>query len=501
MLYGDVDGNGIIDNNDLIELNKLVGYNLNTSPSLDGYYSTDGYNTIFENGYLNLSNNFINASGLLFQVLNPINNNVLLDGYDGVLIVNPNDKTKASFNSTLFNFSSISNITDYKLVINTSISEDKGGFNITSLDNITNTIGIEKFYYSSENFLKAFRADIDGDFNITLNDGYLLEQYINKVLPNNVINLLTPITPTTPYSKIGTKFNAIELTIEEFVDRDDDYSSTNPARNNNIHPIVDIFKNDGYFANNNYLTNPISFNIQKQFSWENFRVIVKSGTKETVATFISNTGFNSNNCDLINGSVECDIYPTELEFDPGKTDFYIPNNLIIKNGGELQRPDGNPYKIDMEVGTITLEIPDGIYGTERTLNIFDNFVAEYNDTGLTRLGFPALKFSDCSKVQSDALKNNQVRFSVSVQSFSPNTNGLDPINNPSVIIDAKMGVAIDYNTGLLKLNFTNLYQDPTATTLNTKVQIQIFLKKGGFNNEPIYIDSTKVKNLLDLISI
>jgi hypothetical protein len=60
---------------------------------------------------------------------------------------------------------------------------------------------------------------------------------------------------------------------------------------------------------------------------------------------------------------------------------------------------------------------------------------------------------------------------------------------------------MDYTTGLLTLNFTNLYQDSILPTLNTKVQINVFLKKGGFNNQTLFIDSTKVQNMLKLISV
>ena len=64
-----------------------------------------------------------------------------------------------------------------------------------------------------------------------------------------------------------------------------------------------------------------------------------------------------------------------------------------------------------------------------------------------------------------------------------------------------MGVSLDYQTGLLTLNFTNLYQDAVLQTLSTKVQINVFLKKGGFNNEPLFVDSTQVGNMLSLISV
>ena len=85
---------------------------------------------------------------------------------------------------------------------------------------------------------------------------------------------------------------------------------------------------------------------------------------------------------------------------------------------------------------------------------------------------------------------------MAVQSFSPNVNGYSPDGYYGAIVDGKMGVSMDYATGLLTLNFSNLYQDPIMQTLSTKIQINVFLKKGGFNNQPLFVDSTQVLKYL-----
>jgi hypothetical protein len=182
------------------------------------------------------------------------------------------------------------------------------------------------------------------------------------------------------------------------------------------------------------------------------------------------------------------------------------DNIIIGDNGELQRPDGNFYKVDFEVSTIVLEIPNGLYNDERTIDIVNDFIAstigdDGNLTGITKKGFKAMKFADCSYVSESALTNDQLRFSVAVQSFSPNTNGLSSDGYSGAIVDGKMGVAVDYSTGLITLNFTNLYQDTVARTLSTKVQVSVYLKKGGFNNTPLFVESAKLQNMLGLISI
>ncbi|CAM6001418.1 unnamed protein product [Sphagnum balticum] len=199
--------------------------------------------------------------------------------------------------------------------------------------------------------------------------------------------------------------------------------------------------------------------------------------------------------------VTAEVFPAPPSFDPGLINTFIPNNLIIGSGGNFLNEDESFYKVDFEIGTIILEIPDGFFGIERTIDIFGDFVADYTGAGVTRLGYPALRFSDGTFVQNTALTNSQVQFSASVQSFSPNINGLDPDGYTGAIVDGKIGVSMDYGTGLLTLNFTNLYQDSVLQTLNTKIQVNVFVKKGGFNNVPIFVNSDKVQNMLELISV
>ena len=83
-----------------------------------------------------------------------------------------------------------------------------------------------------------------------------------------------------------------------------------------------------------------------------------------------------------------------------------------------------------------------------------------------------------------------------MQSFSPQLNGIDPQCITGIIVDGKIGVSINYSSGLLTLNFTNLYQDPVKQTLNTKVEVTVYLKKAGWNNDPVYVNSIQAQNIL-----
>ncbi len=500
MIVGDVDGDGLVTENDLKLLATYYGYNLNVGLPLNTAITTDGYITTFTNGYNTYIKPFSNLFTITFQLVDPLTHVVIADGYDGVLVADPNDDRIAFFTSSSVQFNTIVGLTSYKLVLlNISNPEDYGGFDIVSLDSVTDVLTIRKQFLTGESISQMLRADIDGDFMITDNDGYLLTQYINRNELSTSFTSTFPGPATNPYTKIGTPFSVIKFRLEKFVDRTDDYSPTTLTRAADIHPFQDMFLGDGYFASHDFYNGPVPFSIVKQLSWRESLVVTNSRPKLVPSAFTTQTGYEKHECHL--EGITCNIYPGKPDFDSGRVDFFVPDNLIIGEGGELHRPDGNFYKVDFEVGTIILEIPDGLFGAERTINILDDFIADYTGKGVTRLGFPCMKFSDCSLVMSDALAKDQIRFSVSVQSFSPNTNGMSPDGYTGAIVDGKIGVSIDYETGLLTLNFTNLYQDAVLPSLTTKLQINVFLKKGGFNNRPVFVDSTKVSNMLSLISV
>ena len=505
MIVGDVDGNGIIDENDLDLLNTLVGYNLNNGLPAHTIITTGGGSTTFSNGYNTLIRPFANLFNISFQLVDPNTSLIVAAASDGVLVANPNDPTLAQFTSASVTFNTIIGISSYKLVIlsNGANEADWGGWSIVSTDSVTDVLTIQKIYLTGDTLAQMLRADIDGDFAITLADGYLLGNYIEKVV-NPVIPAPTYPAPTTnAYNKIGTQFNVIRLRLEQFVDRNDDYDGYPSNRANSVHAPQDIFKDDSNFANHDFYNSPIDISIVKQLVWDPSLVVTGTQSRLVPSIFTYENGFIQNPCGI--PGVLCEVYPVQQPFDPGRVDVFVPNNLIIGNGGELQRPSGDFYKVDFEVGTIVLEIPDGLFGAERTIDIMGDFVSSTVingvPTGMTRLGFPAMRFADCSFVMPTAIANDQIRFSVAVQSFSPNTNGLSTDGYYGAIVDGKMGVNIDFSTGLLTLNFTNLYQDAVLQTLSTKVQVSIFLKKGGFNNVPLFVDSTKVGNMLSLISV
>jgi hypothetical protein len=498
-LLGDVNGDGVIDLADMDLLTSYLGSDLNLGLPVDTILTTDGYTTTYVNGYNTVTHPFINLFGISFQLVDPVGN-VVANGLDGVLVANPNDPRLAQFTSASIAFNTVMGLSTFKLVIFAPFNqEDNGAFDIIGLESDSDVLTIRKVHLTGDVLMNMLRADIDGDFRITYNDGYLLQSYIDR-LPLSLSPVSTfPGPSTNPYTKIGTRFNAIRFRLEKYVDRTDDYTAVTVDRDSVVHPTPDIFLNDGYFAQHNFYTSPIPITVQKQLTWDESLIVTNSHPKLVPSVFTTLNGFRNPSCVL--DGVNVSIYGTEPDFDKGRVDFFAPDNVIIRPGGELQRPDGNFYKVDFEVGTIILEIPDGLFGSERTINIMDDFISDYTGDGRTRLGFPSMRYADCSFVSANDLEGDKVRFSVSVQSFSPNTNGLSTDGYGGVIVDGKIGVAIDYKTGLLTLNFTNLFQDPLLRTLSTKVQVHVYLKKGGFNNRPLFVDATKVQNMLKLISV
>jgi hypothetical protein len=476
MLYGDTNGDGVIDTNDLLLAQKLVGSNLNIFPT-DAQYITQ---TTF----------FVNDTALTWQILD-VNSVVLASGTDGILTVNPLDGTLANFNSASANFNSLLSLNTDSLVISGDITNpgNNGSFFIDDLiDN--HNLTIRKSYYTSDTLLQILRTDINTDMQITVAD-------INYI--TNYIELVPPFpSPTAPANRLGTPFTAVRLTLEAYVDRGDDYPGSDVNRAVDIHILPDIFA-DGYgdFAGRNVETNPISFNIIKQLTWEDYNIVSNSNPRLVPVAYTLQSGFTLNNCG-IEGITTSQSFPTTPNFDPGRNDIFIPNNLIINSGGQLTTPAGAFFKVDFEVNTIAFIVPPNNFLGEKTINLLTDFIADFSTTGYTRLGFPAMKFADCSLVTMDAFANNQIRVEAGLLSLSPQLNGIDIDGYTGITIDSRDGINIDYSTGLMTLQFNNLYEDPVQQTLNTKIQITVFLKKAGWNNTPITITSDRTKNLLGL---
>ena len=476
MLYGDVDGNGIVDDNDLLLAEELIGYNLNTIPTYDQYVSLTTY--------------FVNDTGVHWQIINPVGPVVIASGTDGILTTNLINGTQTNLHSASANFSSIMGIANYVVALSNSNAAlgNNGTFTIFSLVD-THDITVQKQYYTSDVLLQVFRANVSGNMVVNTNDITAITNYIELVEP-------FPAT-SEPGSLVGTPFNVIRLTLEEYVDRHDDYPSTGSNRSTTIHPLPNIYM-DGYvsYEGQDLEFVPLAFSAQQQLVWYETSVVSNSNPRMVEASFNYQSGF-VDYADVAPGAVVSETFPLPPAFDPGRNDIFIPNNLII--GGNIVQEDGYFYSIDFEVASFIIEIPAVNFNGQQTVNIFNDLVANFNGNGTTRIGYRALRFSDNSFVSMQALDNNQVRFDVSLQSLSPQLNGIDPSGVTGIIVDGREGVSLDYTTGLLTLAFNNNYIDPVLQTLNTKVQVIIYLKQAGWNNSAsTYIGAQSSINWLGL---
>ena len=477
MIYGDLNGDGIVDEADLTEIQSLLNSDLNTLPSYADY--------------ITLTTPFKADASLTWEYSNDGFFTLIDFGTDGVMTVDPQDSTKAIFSSATATFTTPLTTTRLRISGNISNPGNNGVFTITQFVDVNN-INIQKTYYTSDTILKILRADINGDMVVDSTDVSLLSDYVSKVAPFPAVS--------SPANKIGTEFSAIRLTVEKYIDRADEYTAS-ISRAADVHTIPDVLV-DGYLAGfsiftNDLETSPVSLTITKQLGWYDYLVNSNSNPKLVPASFNYQSGFVLNSCSL-EGIVD-DKYPLAPDFDPGRNDIFLPNNLVVNNGGQILRPDGYFMKMDFEVGTVVLEIPTVvIFTSEKIINIFTDFIADYSGTGLTRLGYEAMRFADCSTVSLDALNDEQLRFSVSLRSFSPGIDGINIDGYEGVIVDGKIGISIDTSTGILTLNFNNLYEDAILQTLKTRVQITVYLKKAGFNNAPLVVDSTQIQNLLGL---
>ena len=238
---------------------------------------------------------------------------------------------------------------------------------------------------------------------------------------------------------------------------------------------------------------PINFRIVPYPVWQDYMVLLGSNTRKVPASFTSQDGTGVVPCDAPVPELCNDKNVSVLLADPGRNDIYIPDSLMIDKG-QIIRPNGDYFKVDVEIGSITLELPATPL-SESVINIFDKFVADRGD-GLTNGSYKAMKYADCTTVQPADLALNRVRFSVSLQSFYPNLDGYEISDGYGLIVDDIVGVYLDTSTGILKLTVKDLAVDLVYKTLVSKVQVQVFLKKAGWNNAPIIVSPNEVEGLI-----
>jgi hypothetical protein len=346
--------------------------------------------------------------------------------------------------------------------------------------------------------LEMLRADVDGDGYISATDVSLISQFVNRTINS---------------FSVGATFTHLDIIVQQSIGRNDGYydcdgyvrldgySGKNIVSPDTLDPYQLIY--DGYsqdvhieVADSTFTTVPfpgVTFQVVAQPFWQDYLLAFSSDARQVPASFTYPTSTGAASCEQMQSLFGCsDRSVITPECDPGRNDIMFPDNIILR-GGQILNPDGTNHRIDFEIGQVIVELPE-VPLEESVLNIFDKFVADAGD-GFTRAGFPAMRFADCSTVQSDALAKRQVKFGVAVQAFVPNLDGYDD-DGYGVIVDDIIGVYMDHSTGILTLTVKDLAVDDIFKTLVTKIEITVYLKKGGWVNGVLVVGPSQVPGLL-----
>lgn len=342
--------------------------------------------------------------------------------------------------------------------------------------------------------LELLRAGVAGNATISSTDVNLIQEYVNKTINS---------------FPVGSSFNHLTLTVQNSIGRSDGYwqcdpgyirlsdgySGGNKVLISSLDPTQVIY--DGYLSDpminidptfSLVPFSPINYQIKFQPFWADYLLTLADNNARLLpTTFTSNVGTVVNSCSLTSKiSFSEDRFGLNPVSDSGKCDFFMPDNVIIGKG-EILRPDGSNYKVDFEVGNIILELPVAAI-SEKSLNLFSAFCLD-SGNGFTFNNYPCLKYSDCSTVQPTDLAEGKVKFSVSIQSINSNliVSGISAHN--------LIGVFVDPITGLMTLSVNSILNDNIFVDLRARLNIIIYLKKGGWNNQTLVVSGTEVTGL------
>lgn len=353
--------------------------------------------------------------------------------------------------------------------------------------------------------LEILRADVDGDGYVTASDLQDITDYVAR---------------TRVSFDVGSSFRHLEITVQRPTGRYDGYydcgdgyirldgllglnlvavSSLSAAELNYYgwNGLPDL-ESDVTFTTVPFVSVP--FRVRTAPFWQDYLLQFRSNAREVPVTFSYNDVdeqlITQGSCTDANEEICSDLFVLGNVCSQGRNDFYVPNNLIIGNG-QIVDKDGNLFKQDLEVFIISLEFSDVFSFNRAVLDVFNKFLVNQVD-GMTAGGYPAAKFADCTYVEADALIRNQLRFAVAIQSITPNFDGYSPDGyGYGIISNDSLAAFMDQNTGLLYFSMKDIVHDPIFPEIRTKVQITVYLKKGGWNNAPLIVGADQVFGLLD----
>lgn len=401
---------------------------------------------------------------------------------------------------------------DYKitkvLLCTDGYGDVNGDGEIDSLDVVraAELVGESLFFSSTQqkivdgyiDTLELIRADVDGDGYVTASDVTLITEFVTRDVNS---------------FPVGTSFTHLEIQVQQSTGRFDGYHDCccDKVRiNGGSGNIVDGYSlSDSEKLYYGYVETPningedvafdavpflsINYQIKPLPWWQDYLIALSSNARFVPAAFTIDEAPAQSDCDAQSTATCVDRGDITPECDPGANQIMFPNDIIMRSG-QILNPDGTHYKVDYEVGHIILQLPEVPF-EEAIIDVFRKLVADSGD-GFTTAGYPAMKFSDCSTVKTDALARGQVRFGVAVQAFNPNLDGYTDLDGYGIIADDIIGIHMNQEQGLLTLTIKDLDVDPIYLTLVTKIEITVYLKKAGWNNEVLIIPPEQIEGLL-----
>lgn len=280
---------------------------------------------------------------------------------------------------------------------------------------------------------EILRADVDSSGRVSITDVGLIQQHIS----------LGTAFPA------GSSFTRAVLTVENVTDP----LTTSP----------NIIGNDPLF--NTVPFTAIQFRIEFIPLWSDSNVLITD-----LRRFIPKT-FSEIGSEDITASPQ----------SGGVNTLFVPNDLLL--GGKLLNINGTDYSIDLEVSTITIDLPEG--STQGELDVFNSFIKN------------RMKFFDGTLVSSTALTDNQIKVVSSIQSFVKDADGYDFESvDGYAAIEETVAILYTQSSGILRIRAANIRNLITRPELRTKLVLTVYLKKAGFNNTDQTVSDTDLNDLI-----
>lgn len=375
-----------------------------------------------------------------FTIISP-NSDILLNNLVGSILVpdvdEPNLKYRIIASATYTDIYGDIN-GDGEIDINdVNAAQDLSGYSTTLVGgSVASSVQVAAIESGLVTMDQLIRADVTGNSIIDTSDAQAIQQ-----------NILLGTAFT-----VGSTFTRVVLTVESLTD-----------------PLIsdpDMIGDNSKFNAAPFTT--VNFRIDPVSLWIGSNLVTTD-----LRRFVPQT-FTSISLSDITGTT-----PTG-----GSNITLVPGDFLLT--GDLLGESGLPYKVDLEVAPIVINLPEG--ETVGEVDIFNTYI-----NGI-------MKFSDGTYVQSTALTDNQVSVVTSIKSVFKDLDGYD-VETIDGALGTDESIAINYvqSSGILRIRTKNIRLVDTRPELSTKLILTVYLKKSGFNNTETVVLADDLSDVLTSI--